>query len=75
MVLSLMVGSVHSQNHVPNSGFEVLDSCVTNQDQFERAFPWINLVNSADVFNTCVGDSCPVTVPWVCVPLNGRGHQ
>jgi gliding motility-associated-like protein len=67
--------SVFGQNHIPNSSFEVLDSCASDQNQLALAEPWQNPINSADVFHTCVGDSCPLTLPWVCVPHNGRGYE
>ena len=65
---------MQAQNLVPNPGFEILDTCPTNQGQLYHAIPWFTPTTNStspmsDIFSTCA----PMFI--VGVPYNGWGHQ
>jgi hypothetical protein len=68
----------HAQNLVPNSSFEIRDTCPQNFSKVFYALPWFqphtyngNVINSC---NSDLYDSC-CTSGQVDVPLNSSGYQ
>lgn len=59
-----------SQNLVPNSSFEIIDSCPDNSNQTNRLHNWYKFINdSPDLFSECSVTSI------VGVPQNTGGYQ
>jgi hypothetical protein len=70
VILIWNLNASFGQNLVPNSGFENLVSCPSNDGQIVKALPWYNPnANTPDLFNNCATSS----MAWV--PTNFAGTQ
>src|ERR1039458_6392949 len=58
-----------SQNLIPNSSFELYDTCPTTLDQMSRCQGWSSFSISPDYYNACNGTG------GLGVPSNGVGYQ
>src|SRR5438045_441883 len=70
IMYTLNQSHILAQNLVPNPGFEIFDTCVTNLNQISSAVGWNSDRPSPDYFN-----ACDLTYPSVKVPLNAFGFQ
>lgn len=68
LFLFLISFSVYSQNLVPNSSFEIIDTCPYDLSYFEKAVGWRSVLNTPDLFNTC-------SQGRVSIPTNQFGYQ
>lgn len=62
--------NVHSQNLVPNSGFEEYSDCPDSYSQISKATGWFTPYGTSDYMNSCSGSNGPA-----CVPQNTFGYQ
>ena len=81
ILLILFTLNCNSQNLVPNSSFEIYDSCPHTQSQFTLTPPWNNVIGNTgdpDYYNSCAAISTGFSVPTNTVgyqqAMSGSGY-
>ena len=69
------IAFIKAQNLVPNSSFEIYDTCPTNQGQIQYALGWSTYRDFAPYFNACSIPSYIYDPSSAGVPANGGGYQ
>lgn len=73
MCFLLKYSKIHSQNLIPNPGFEVYDTCPNQISQLDYCNSWTNVSGTSDYFNEC--NTVAFGTPPAGVPNNYFGHQ
>ncbi len=67
LIIMLLAGSLfnisNGQNLIPNSSFELLDTCPNAQNQMHHCLGWENWLASPDYYHSCA-PCCAVSVPY-----------